>query len=92
MQDGGVRVNGERVAKPARNIGPGDVLTFVAGRQVKVVRIDAVGTRRGPASEARGLYTDLSAPPAPREGPTPTGRPDRNDRRRAILSKRPPLE
>ena len=65
----GLRVNTERCTKPAQNVKPGDVLTFSQGRQVRVIQIDAIGTRRGPAVEAQALYTDL-APPAPPEGPS----------------------
>jgi ribosome-associated heat shock protein Hsp15 len=32
---------------------------------VRVIRILALGTRRGPAAEARLLYADLDAPEAP---------------------------
>jgi ribosome-associated heat shock protein Hsp15 len=49
-------------------VGPGDVLTFVQGGQVRVLRILATGTRRGPAAEAQTLYVDLAAPEVP---PTP---------------------
>ena len=57
---GRVRVNGQRTAKPARPVGAGDVLTFAQGRQIRVVRIEAVGMRRGPAPEARMLFTELA--------------------------------
>jgi len=57
---GQVRVNAARVSKPAHAIGPGDTLTFVRGGRVRVVRLLAVGTRRGPATEAQELYEDLS--------------------------------
>lgn len=60
---GGVRVNGTQVARPARAVGPGDVLTFLQGGEVRVVRILACGTRRGPAPEAQTLYAEI--PPAP---------------------------
>ena len=43
-------------------IAPGMVLTFALGPRVRVVRILAAGTRRGPASEARTLYEDVDAP------------------------------
>ncbi|MCE8546783.1 RNA-binding S4 domain-containing protein [Ruegeria pomeroyi] len=58
---GRIRVNGNRVSKPAHAVGPGDVLTFGQGRQVRVIRVEALGTRRGPAPEAQTLYTDLDA-------------------------------
>lgn len=57
---GHVRVNGNRVRKPAQPVGPGDVLTFAQARRIRVVRILAAGTRRGPARDACLLYEDLS--------------------------------
>jgi ribosome-associated heat shock protein Hsp15 len=57
--EGRVRVNSERAVKPARDVRPGDVLTFPQGGRIRVVRVMAVGERRGPASEAQGLYEDL---------------------------------
>jgi ribosome-associated heat shock protein Hsp15 len=60
----GVRVDGVRVEKPGANVRPGQVLTFTLGRHVRIIELVAVGTRRGPAEEARTLYRDLS-PPAP---------------------------
>jgi ribosome-associated heat shock protein Hsp15 len=59
---GRVRVNSERVTKPARAIGPGDVLTFPQGGAIRVVRVLAQGDRRGPASEAQALYEEIVAP------------------------------
>lgn len=61
---GAVRVNGQRISKPAHDVGPGDVLTFSQGGAVRVVRMIAAGTRRGPAAEARLLYAELGGPPA----------------------------
>ena len=66
--EGKVRVNGQRTDKPARAVGEGDVLTFALHGRVRVVRILATGERRGPASEAQGLYEDLApASEGPRE-------------------------
>jgi ribosome-associated heat shock protein Hsp15 len=62
---GAVRVNGERIAKPAHAVRPGDVLTFPQAGHIRVVRVLGLGTRRGPAAEAQALYDDLD-PPAPR--------------------------
>jgi ribosome-associated heat shock protein Hsp15 len=59
----GLRVNGARVAKPHHAVRPGDVLTLAIA-DVRVVRILALPTRRGPAPEARACYDVLpeSAP------------------------------
>lgn len=58
IEAGHVRLNGQHVTKAAQAVGPGDVLTFAQGRAIRVVRILATGTRRGPASEAQALYRD----------------------------------
>ncbi len=82
VSGGLVRVNGQRVAKPAFAIGFGDVLTFAQSRQIRIVRVEALGTRRGPASEAQALYTDLSPPESPQPRPERVGaRPTKRDRR-----------
>lgn len=62
VQEGGVRLNAARVAKPAHPVSPGDTLTFIQGGRVRVVRILSTGRRRGPAVEAQALYDDLSEP------------------------------
>ncbi|MBI1261650.1 MAG: RNA-binding S4 domain-containing protein [Rhizobiales bacterium] len=89
VQSGKIRLNGERVAKAARTVKPGDVLTFPLGDHVRIIRIIDPGTRRGPASEAALLYEDL-APPQPRQTrsePPPghrdsgSGRPTKKERR-----------
>jgi ribosome-associated heat shock protein Hsp15 len=56
---GRVRINTVVVSKPHHRVRPGDVLTFPQGRTIRVVRVRALGERRGPASEARQLYEDL---------------------------------
>jgi ribosome-associated heat shock protein Hsp15 len=56
--EGGVRVNGRRIAKPGAAVRPGDVLTFVQAGRVRVVEVLDPGERRGPATEARTLYID----------------------------------
>ena len=82
---GRVRLNGERCAKASQSVRQGDVLTFAAGAQVRVIKVLADGVRRGPAPEARALYEDLTPPRAaePSEGARDkgTGRPTKKDRR-----------
>ena len=58
---GRVRIDGERVSKAHAAIRPGHVLTFPQSRDIRVVRVVALGARRGPAAEARTLYEDLVA-------------------------------
>jgi ribosome-associated heat shock protein Hsp15 len=57
---GRVRINKIATKKPNQQIHVGDVLTFPAGHNVRVIRIIALGVRRGPAAEAQTLYEDLA--------------------------------
>jgi ribosome-associated heat shock protein Hsp15 len=61
INDGHVRVNGTPTSRPGREISAGDVLTFPQGNAIRVVRILALGQRRGPSTEAMSLYIDLAA-------------------------------
>lgn len=61
---GHLRRNGARVEKPAQAVAPGDVLTLplVHGADLlglRVIRILALPTRRGPAAEAQSCYLVL---------------------------------
>lgn len=87
---GKVRLNDAPINKAHIVIKPGDILTFPQGNDIRVIKIIALGTRRGPAPEAQGLYEDLDPPsvkpkmarpakPALRE--KGTGRPTKKERR-----------
>ncbi len=97
--DGKVRITAggtettDRVTKAAQTVRAGDVLTFPQGPHIRVIKVVAPGVRRGPATEAAGLFEDL-APPQPRtaqpEDPARAepaqrdpgaGRPTKRDRR-----------
>lgn len=81
---GHVRVNSQKISKPSTPVGSGDVLTFVKGDRIKVVKIKSTALQRGPAPEAKALYEDMSphqetSPRNPKfEG---KGRPSKKDRR-----------
>ena len=92
ISSGRFRLDGEVMSKPHRAAMPGQVLTFLQGDRVRVIRIVELGTRRGPASEAIELYEDLSPPAETRREITATarefesrdagaGRPTKRDRR-----------
>lgn len=68
IEAGSVRVNGTRVTRPGRDVTEGDTLTFPHGNRIRVIRILALGLRRGPAPEAQSLYLDLE-PIAPHDLP-----------------------
>jgi ribosome-associated heat shock protein Hsp15 len=88
IASGKVRINGERVSKPARAVQPGNVLTVAASGKLSVVRVLGFVPRRVSAAIALTLYEDLTPRPEPaadgtakragRAGPRPTKR----DRRR----------
>lgn len=97
VSGGHVRVDGQRISKPAHGLRIGVTLTFPQARVIRVIKVEALATRRGPAPEAQALYSDLS-PPEMQEKLPPNprfdgkGRPSKKDRRNARLSGYPPLE
>jgi ribosome-associated heat shock protein Hsp15 len=58
---GAIRVNGATVTKPNQTVRIGDVVVVPQGGVQRTVRVLALGLRRGPASEARGLYLETAA-------------------------------
>ena len=57
---GKVRVNSNKIFKPASKVKINDVLTINHVTTVRIIQIQSLGARRGPASEAQKLYKDLS--------------------------------
>ena len=100
---GRLRIQGEVVTKAHHPVKPGDVLTFPQGRHIRVVKVLALGERRGPAEEARGLYEDLKPPEAANRLPRGTkpiaqalrpagaGRPTKKQRRELDRLKAGPM-
>ncbi len=86
---GNVRINKIPVRKSNQSVRIGDVVTFAQGPRIRVIRIAALGTRRGPATEAQALYENLSPPMPPRKERMPgtgirepgAGRPTKRERR-----------
>lgn len=60
VEDGKVRLTRAaqetRLDKPSRSVRPDDILVFALGARLVAIRIVDLGERRGPASEAQGLY------------------------------------
>jgi ribosome-associated heat shock protein Hsp15 len=90
--EGRMRVNGAPTQKAHYTVKVGDVLTFPLGPHIRVIKVAALGSRRGPAPEAQALYEDLDPPrpAAPKQpasalfeerGPG-SGRPTKRDGRR----------
>ncbi|MFN3517125.1 MAG: RNA-binding S4 domain-containing protein [Novosphingobium sp.] len=59
--DGHIRLNGRRIEKPSVAVGPGDILTLPLRGEVRIVQVETLPTRRGPASEAQACYRVLDA-------------------------------
>ena len=82
---GKVRANSAVVRKAHHGLRIGDVLTFPQGGRIRVVRVLAHGSRRGPAPLARTLYEDLAPPRARTQaaalGGRTGGRPTKRARR-----------
>jgi ribosome-associated heat shock protein Hsp15 len=52
-----------RTEKPGAMVTAGDIVTFGKGANILTVEVLDLGTRRGPADEARSLYRPLEAGP-----------------------------
>ena len=91
-----MRVDGDKIAKAAFALRPGMTLTFPQARRIRVIRVEALASRRGPAPEAQALYSDLGPETENHDPPNPRfegkGRPSARDRRNARLSMRDPLD
>ncbi|MDQ7249362.1 RNA-binding S4 domain-containing protein [Dongia sedimenti] len=90
VSEASFRINGNRTEKAHHPVRPGDVLTFPLGPHIRVIKVLALGARRGPAPEARLLYEDLDPPQlTPRPAREPllaareegAGRPTKRERR-----------
>lgn len=60
IEDGHIRVDGKRVAKPSEEVRVGSVIAMPLRGQVRVLRVLALPDRRGPPSEARACYEELA--------------------------------
>jgi ribosome-associated heat shock protein Hsp15 len=67
-----VRINGNISSKASAVVKVGDVLTFPKPDAIKIVKVLAVGDRRGPAVEAQALYEDLTTPDTGEKADSPT--------------------
>lgn len=61
IEEGGARLQRgdarQPIDKPSHAVRCGDVLTFAQGPKWLAVKVEALGERRGPAAEARALYS-----------------------------------
>ncbi len=93
---GKVRINRHRIASVSRPVKPGDVLTLVVGKTVRVIEVLEIAARRGSPAIARQLYEDRAPPITPtatKGGETGgaiagKGRPDKHGRQQILALKR----
>ena len=57
---GKLRINSNKITKPATKVKIDDVLTINYVNMIRIIQVQSLGFRRGPASEAQNLYIDLS--------------------------------
>ena len=85
--DGGhVKVNGAN-ARASRPVKPGDEVEVTTPGGKRILRVKALGARRGSTEVASSLYDDLTPPPPPKDPvfdrwERGAGRPTKRDRRR----------
>jgi ribosome-associated heat shock protein Hsp15 len=58
--EGHLRIDGRRIDRAHVPVRCGDVLSFPLHGHVRIIRIEALPARRGPAEKAQACYTDLS--------------------------------
>ncbi len=58
--EGRVRIDGRPAASAHAEVRAGQVLSFALHDRVRVLRVERLPGRRGPAPEAQSCYTDLA--------------------------------
>ena len=75
VAEGVLRINRQPTDKPHARLRVGDVVTLAIRGEVRVMEVQALATRRGPAPEARGLYREIAAAGSLPCGEPPCGEP-----------------
>ena len=61
IEAGHVRIDGKRAGKASEEIRVGSVVALPLHGHVRVLRVAALPSRRGPAAEARSCYEEIDA-------------------------------
>jgi ribosome-associated heat shock protein Hsp15 len=56
---GHIRIDGRRIERAHATVKPGETITLMIHDRLRILRIEAIPTRRGPPAEARTCYIDL---------------------------------
>ena len=67
-EQGRLRLGGRVIDRAHAPVRVGDVLSFAVHGRVRVIRVGALPTRRGPPAEARLLFDELPDGPLTSEG------------------------
>ena len=59
IEAGHVRIDGKRVEKPSEEVRVGSVVALPLHDRVRILKVLALPSRRGPAPEARACYEEL---------------------------------
>ena len=59
IEAGKIRIDGKRVAKPSEEVRVGQVIAFPLYGKVRIIRVTALPSRRGPPPEARRHYEEI---------------------------------
>ncbi len=63
VTEGKIRINGDRVEKPAHTVRAGDTVTIVMRQRVRILKVLKFAAKRGSATVSAALFDDLSPPP-----------------------------
>ncbi|HVF93798.1 MAG TPA: RNA-binding S4 domain-containing protein [Sphingomonas sp.] len=67
--DGHLRIDGRAIDRAHAPVRIGNILTFAHGSRIRVVRIEALPARRGPAPEAQACYQELTVANVSQQAP-----------------------
>jgi ribosome-associated heat shock protein Hsp15 len=67
--DGHLRIDGRAIDRAHAPVRIGNILTFAQASRIRVVRIEALPLRRGPAPEAQACYQDLQVANVSQQAP-----------------------
>ena len=59
IDEGHLRIDGKRIAKPSEEVRPGSIVALPLNDKVRILRVLKLPARRGPAGEARACYEEL---------------------------------
>jgi ribosome-associated heat shock protein Hsp15 len=64
-----LRIDGRAIDRAHAPVRIGNILTFAQASRIRVVRIEALPLRRGPAPEAQACYQDLQVANVSQQAP-----------------------